>query len=207
MKEGLVILEWSSSKQKNPILIGSFNQQEVGEAIIQKAIGAFTWGSPEREYLPGFPKGESHFEIIRVEFLERRDYWLALQDFIVFHPPLVSQSKDRGSEAIYYAAQKKEGLLVQYLRKYSKTSSHDHLDRGWIESYNLLAGSAVLDTDEDQYLLEEVSPVIGAEVGHQLRTTNHPALTLITIKGDRDWFEVWKAGQGHRYRPLIPKNA
>lgn len=205
MPEGPVILEWSSNTQEHPILIGGFNPKKVGEAITQKTIEAFIWKSSEREDLPAFPEGESHFKIIELDFLGR-PYYLAFQGFLVFDPPVESLSKDEGSKAIYYAAQRKEGLLVQYLPEYSETSTHDHVVRKWTELYRLLAGSAVLYTDEGQYLLEEVNPIVRPEVGHQLRTTNHPALTLIKIEGDPKWLDIWERGEGHQFRSLIPKN-
>ncbi len=162
------------------------------------------------------PGEDIDIKTIQIDLFGRRPYYLVLvalgEGFNTddFTPPLESMSKEQGSQAIYYAAHKEEGLLLQGLPTNCVTSSHDHEHVGWAERNSLLAGKAELCTYErqhqliHQYQLTEASPVgpvINSDVLHRTRTpTNQPSLIVIEIKGDHGWFEKWKARKGHRFR-------
>lgn len=182
-----------------PLIIVGFDQEKVASVVSQKA-----------EEMPGRIRrinrdltGERCLREIKGIKIRSRQCYIFLQGFIVFDPPLDSRSKEHGSKALYYAVCEEEGLLLQLLPANCLTSPHDHRLSRWIESYLLLAGSAVLHTDESHYLLEETSPTIDPWVGHQLCTADQPALTLLRIEGDRNWFKLWLSGKGHEFRKSI----
>ncbi len=186
----LPVQKWDSETEREyPTLIGGFDEHRVEETIRQKSTEMLKIGR------------ESHFRMIRLHFGERQ-YYLALQGFLVFDPPLQSRSQKQGSKALYYAANKKRGLLLQYLSPYSPTSSHDHTS--WTEDFHLLAGDATLRTNNNQNsLLAGSAPTIKPEVVHQILTENQPSLILLEIKGDPNWFEKWLTGEGHRFKKLF----
>lgn len=202
--DGFVLLEGLSEEEqrKRPIAIGSFDEQQVVQAMLQKTIEMMTnLGS------------QILFEKIKIEIWER-PYWLALQvgpqQFTIFDSPLESRSKGNGSNAVYYAASGKWGLLIQYIPPNSRTSAHDHLKSGWIETNHPLAGRAKLYTYENRQqqvthhltIANPISPVIEPCVLHQICTENQSLLNIIEIIGDPDWFKKWKNGEGHTFKPF-----
>jgi len=158
-------------------------------------------------------RGECHFKRVRVLGINGKECFLYLQSdwehdsWRIFDSPMLSTSQSQGSQAVYYAAHERLGLLLQGLPENSETSCHDHLHVSWIEFYFRLAGNAVLHTDLGQFPLDKATPVVRPEVGHQLRTANQPVLVLLNIKEDPEWYQRWEDGTGHRYGELIPKVA
>lgn len=188
-----------SEDKRYPLLIVGSDRGEIGRAVAQKIIERFSQNRKEKKYLS--PQGKCHFRVIRLR-LAGRQYFVVLEGFLVFDPPIQSRSQKQGSKALYYAAHKEEGLLLQYLPPRSQTSSHDHEIYEWREHYHLLAGEATLRTSEE--LKEDNLVTVAPEVIHQVLTTDQPSLTLIEIKGDPNWFDKWLTGEGHTFKPLPP---
>lgn len=198
-----VILEWSTNqKGEDPFLIGGFDLQKVAKAVSQKMLELFQRKTQKRKGKYPVPKGECHFRIFQLDFLEGK-FYLVLQDFNSLEQPVESKSKEMGSQAIYYGASERAGVLIQYLPPHSQTSSHNHEQVGWIERYYLIAGEARLRTCKGQSLLNTInpiSPIIESQVIHQVVTDSEPSLIAIEIKGDQDWFNKWQRGQGHCFK-------
>ena len=96
----LPVQKWDSeTKREYPTLIGGFDEHRIEETIRRKSVEMRKIGS------------EGHFRIIQLHF-EGRQYYLALQGFLVFDPPLQSRSQKQGSKALYYAANKKGGVVT-----------------------------------------------------------------------------------------------
>ncbi|HDZ54545.1 MAG TPA: hypothetical protein ENI19_02190 [Candidatus Nealsonbacteria bacterium] len=196
----LPIQGWDQRIQiRLPVAIGSFDEIRVAQAMSQKTIEMMTNSG-----------SQLLFKKIKIEIRERT-YWLALQiepqGFIIFDPPLESRSKKQKSNAVYYAASEKWGLLVQYIPPDSRTSSHDHSKSRWIETNHPLIGGAKLCTSENRQqqltyhltMANPISPVITPRVIHQISTDDQPLLNIIEITGDPDWFKKWKNGGGHTF--------
>lgn len=133
------------------------------------------------------------FTTIRLP-LESIEYWLALKGFFVYTPPKKSQSS--GSNALYLArsADKKEGLLLQLLPPFSKTSCHHHTQKR--EAFHLIEGVATLITSQSVWTLYRGDThVVEPGVIHQTRTDARPAIILIEVVGDPEGLSM----QDHVY--------
>lgn len=111
--------------------------------------------------------------------------FLALRGFHIYKPPKISNSPT--SRAIYYARSedKQNGLLIQYLPPYSRTSKHYHEQQ--TEAYYLIAGSVEIETNCAVIPLKvpgvsQVTILPGKPGSpHPLITYKEPALTLLQI--------------------------
>lgn len=205
----LPVEEWDLAKLiKYPTVICSSNPKLFSDAIGEKTRQLIQWSkkASKGKRFPA-PKGECDFKIIRLDNLWESDLFVALQGFLVFDPPLESRSKKQGSSALYWAANKEKGLLLQFLPVHCITSTHNHELSNWNESYYLLAGMTELRTCENRhhlrYQLTEASPIVPIlkpDVIHQISTTSQPSLILIQITGDPNWFDRWLTGEGHTFK-------
>ncbi|OGZ17928.1 MAG: hypothetical protein A2Z78_01845 [Candidatus Nealsonbacteria bacterium RBG_13_36_15] len=197
-------------------IIHSFNTEDIRKAITDE-VRRLTKDRGEWSWI-GWPHigREINLKIVRTNLFGEEPYWLVLAGGFnteYFTPPLESRSKERGSQAVYFAAHEKEGLLVQGIPAGCKTSIHDHVPSGWIEEVFLLKGAAELLTCENgcqvtTFQLTSASPIgptVKPNIIHQTRTTIQPALIVIKIRGDDQWFERWISKKGHRYRQF-PKS-
>jgi len=122
------------------------------------------------------------FDIITLDF-GGRDYFVALRDFRIFKEPRKAFSP--GSEAVYYARSedKKDGLLLQYLKPNSQTSRHYH--KKGKETYYLVEGLASLVTcSHYNKPLEQGVPItVSQRIVHQVVTENDPSIVLLKMRG------------------------
>jgi len=189
-----------------PVVIAGTNQTDIAAAMAARVKEVL----PQYRGKDKFPYGQCHFRKIEVLKIDRRNCYLWLQgdweegDWKIFDPPWPSMSQDQGSQAEYYAAHEAAGLLVYGLRRHSKTSCHED---SWIELFFRAAGNAILYTDQGEYPLGRVVPIVRPGIGHQLHAQAEATVVVLMIKGDTDWLKKWEDRKAHNYRKLIPRSA
>jgi len=118
------------------------------------------------------------------EFLSSPRLYLIGHKNFYFYPPEKRSAKSSTSQAIYVArsADKKDGLLLQFLPPNSHTSKHYHKLK--TETYHVLEGTAFLEVDGQSIELRHSAHIVFPNKVHTVYTKEEPALTLLLIQND-----------------------
>lgn len=139
-------------------------------------------GSADRKNLRRETDKLQNYVLNRLPNFGGTEYLLALRGFSLYEPH-TKRSPTSQAEYLACSTDKTDGLLLQVIPPFSKTSCHRHKEKR--EALHVIAGEATLLTSQSVWTLYRgYSHVIEPGVFHQTRTGSRPALIVVEITGD-----------------------